>query len=83
MHGLFLWKTKNGIEITNAFQKVLDKFVQKPKHMGVLQYINWVLVTTQWYRNIFNLKEKMHKYMTSILENVYIGKFYACYTHIP
>ena len=24
-HGLFLWKIKNGITITNAFQKILDE----------------------------------------------------------
>ena len=25
MHGLFFWKTKKDVTITNAFQKVLDK----------------------------------------------------------
>ena len=32
-HGLFIWKIKTGITITNAFQKVLDKYNCKSKKL--------------------------------------------------
>ena len=32
-HGLFIWKIKTGITITNASQKVLDEYNCKPKKL--------------------------------------------------
>ena len=35
MRGLFLWKIKKGIAITNAFQKILGESNRKPNNMWV------------------------------------------------
>ena len=35
MHGLFFWKTKKDVTITNAFQKVLDKSNRKRNKIWV------------------------------------------------
>ena len=35
MHGLFLWKIKKGIAITNAFQKILNESNCKPNKIWV------------------------------------------------
>ena len=35
MHGLFLWKIKKGITITNAFQKILKESNRKPNKIWV------------------------------------------------
>ena len=41
-HGLFLWKIKNGITITNVFQQSLDESNRKPKQtIGI--YRQWIL----------------------------------------
>ena len=34
MIGLFLWKIKKGITITNAFQNILDESNRKPNKIG-------------------------------------------------
>ena len=42
IHGLFLWKIKKGITITNAFQISLDESNRKPKQtIGI--YRQWIL----------------------------------------
>ena len=35
IHGSFLWNTKRGITITNAFQKILDESHCKPSKIWV------------------------------------------------
>ena len=35
MHGLFLWKIKKGITITDAFQNILDESNRESKEMWV------------------------------------------------
>ena len=94
-HGLFLWKIKNGITITNVFQKSLDESNRKPKQtIGI--YRQWILqqINDTWLQGkniemysihnkgksvvaakfIWNLKNKIYKYMSSFSKYVYIDK---------
>ena len=46
MLGLFLWKTKKGVRIVNAFQKVLDNSGRKPNKI-------WVDKGSEFYNSSF------------------------------
>ena len=59
MHGLFLWKIKKNIRITNAFQKVLDQSNRKPNKLWVDKISEFYngsmkLLLKECDRNVFN-----------------------------
>ena len=52
MQGLFLWKIKKGITITNAFQKILNESKQKPKKKyGLIKAANFIIMKSWLERN--------------------------------
>ena len=95
MHGLFLYKIKKGIIITNDFQNILDKWNRKPNEIWVEKGSEFCNTSIKSFlqnndiemysvhsegksviaeRFMRTLKNKICKYMTSVLKNVSIDK---------
>ena len=59
-HGLFLWKIKKGITITNDFQNILNESNRKPNKIWVEKGSEFYYrsikswLDKKWHRNVFN-----------------------------
>ena len=49
MHGLFLWKIKKVIKITNAFQEILDESNHKPNKIWVDKCSEFYNRSMKWW----------------------------------
>ena len=88
MHGLFLWKIKEDITITNAFQKSLKQsncksnkiWVDKGNKFYNKSMKSWLrkndikMYSTHTEAKSVSAKRFISKYMTSILKSVHIDK---------
>ena len=58
MLGLFLWKTKKGVSIVNAFQKILSDSASNEATKGRKPNKIWVDKGSEFYNNCFKKRLK-------------------------
>ena len=85
MDGLFLWKIKKGITITNGFQKILKESNHKPNKIWVdkgSQFYDRSMkswIKNKWHKNYWTRNKgksenKVYKSQNSISKYVYIDE---------